>query len=72
MGLLDGIQSPEGEEDADFFAGGCSSVGEHEGGKGFVEVVAEKYECLALGICYGLCGLCCKGYAFFDLYDVYA
>ena len=50
VGLLDGVKPPECKEDADFLARGGCSVGEDEGGEGFVEVVAEEDKGLALGI----------------------
>lgn len=46
--LLDGVEPPEGEEDAHLLARGCGSVGEDKGGQRLVEVVAEEDESLAL------------------------
>ena len=44
--FLNDIQPPEGKENGYFFARGSSTVGQHEGGQGFVEVVAEHDESL--------------------------
>ena len=45
---LDGVEPPEGEEDAHLLARGCGSVGEDKGGQRLVEVIAEENEGLAL------------------------
>lgn len=71
VGLLDGVKPPECKEDADFLARGGRSVGEDEGGEGFVEVVAEEDKGLALGIRrgeWGPYGAWCRLFYFYSVY----
>ena len=47
MHLLDGIQSPEGEEDGNLLARSGRPIGEYKGSQSFVKVIAEKDESFA-------------------------
>ena len=71
-GFLDGIQSPEGEEDAHLFARGGCPVGEDEGGERLVKVIAEENERLSLCSVMHLHGLRGTGGGFLYLHDVCA
>ena len=72
MHLFDGIEPPEGEEDAHLLACGCCSIGKDEGSQGLVEVVAKEDECLVLRTCMWQGCLACRRRCLFHLHHMNA